>query len=256
MKNFKVIFITGPPRSGTTFIARLISHDLRIPLFPETQFLERLFERWSYNDSTNQYIERNWPNISFSDGSDEAPKLLVSALSKKYLELYDYKLNTETNLIFIDHTPQNVLVLRNLVPQFHEPIVIFCLRSPVLSVLSLWEQPWFSGNIFKASFYNLKCLVAGFRALNHVNYFVDIENQMSIDKVLSNVGKLSSETIHIGEFDNLYINSTELADSHKFLFTNKSAERGILYRLLGCVVALPNLCVYSVLKVLALLKAK
>ena len=242
-----LIFVMGAPRSATTFLATELAKELRLPLFPETQF----FERALGNNKPNPYILENWADVDIEEVKKDPRHALARAIASKYFQHYGLLPEPNSKIVFIDHTPQNILVAGDLRKAFPEALMIYCLRWPPLAIASLARQPWYNRGLLRAAAYNFRCICFAIRNLGSIDLIVDIGKAGSVDIALSKVRDLGCDHEVIGDADNWYLNSEDLRASHAYL-TRKGRDPDVGYsQYLAAIVSLPSIVAYLFLKFLS-----
>lgn len=160
----KLILVLGSPRSGTTFIASEIARILETNLYFEAQWIKTSLQ----NNEINFYTKRMW-NLEFDRNSHHEIEKYYKILSKKYQLNYD-------NRVIIDHSPQNVLVLKKLKNLLDIDLVFATLRPPKETIISLFNMDWFKGGLNKAIFINLKYLFFIMLHIKRIDFIIRIKS--------------------------------------------------------------------------------
>ena len=189
---FDFIFIYGAPRSGTTFIADLLSRYNEVLAVPESQFLIE-------NLALNQPIEMQkvfghrrfgqWGLLrSELDDNETASALkMLSRLSRAYWKK-NFPDRDRVRLI-VEHTPEKTLYLPSMLKSHPNQKHVFVVRDPRAIVASLLKQNWGPNTAISASasvnrYYSPLALLA-------VNTAADISIVRYEDAVVSDNGQIA-----------------------------------------------------------------
>ena len=177
IKNLKIFFLVGFPRSGTTMLDRILSSHKKIFVLEERPLIEK-----TLSDLTDD------GKINFNENN-------IDKLRKKYLtEISKYIDNKSLeNKIIVDKMPLNIIYSRTILKIFPNAKIILSLRHPLDCVLSCFFKN-FVLNDAMINFLDLK------RTANIYSLTMKIfnsYNEISSQKVL----KIKYESV-VSDFEN------------------------------------------------------
>ena len=148
----KIFYISGFPRSGTTFTASILSRQKSTLALPESQFRARhYFKTWngsitSYRKLLKDFRFRIWSqdqSLPYEVVNQSKPDTLYLDLIRHYYPGFD---------TYIDHTPSNIFIADfTSKPSNH----LFVLRNPLLIYSSHKKLKWGHNNPY--TFHNEYC---------------------------------------------------------------------------------------------------
>lgn len=137
-KSKKLVFIVGFPRSGTTLLSAILAAHPQIKLKSEQNLIGQL------EDVIDLDFKIKLNNLK------QLSQEQIKQLREKYFSLID-----NSSDIFIDKVPLNLISLPLIKLLFPSAKIIFCLRHPCGSILSVWKQA-FSPSDATANFKTLE----------------------------------------------------------------------------------------------------
>jgi hypothetical protein len=231
----------GPPRSGTTFVAQTCAEVLGVNLLPEAQWI---LNRYRGDLSDNDYTLANWGEVHCSvtePGGTEIEACMVEYLGKR---------TNDSQSVFVEHTPQNALILRKLSRNCADALFLFVLRDPRKSIVSLVSQDWFAGGILSAAILNFRILLRALApAILKAPYFhlinLDTVDEKSIRMLLENYGVPKNG---LSQTRNYYLDDLQVKCSHAYLNGEKRSQRQVSRQfgagILARIAFMPSLLVY------------
>ena len=203
-----IFFVIGPPRSGTTYTAKVVAESLNIPLLPEAQWIIDVYK----GKRMNQYSQENW--LTYNEIKNH-----TSLNTKKIKNLFmnEFKargISCHVNNI-IEHTPQNCLIMNKLIT-LDDSKFISPLRDPKKSIYSLYTQNWFSGSLPSAALYNFRSMLMLLKYRKKIN-FIELEENVSMQ--IKNM--IDQKKYKDAGYINFIENDEKLLSSHKYFKTNK-----------------------------------
>ena len=142
-ENFKPIFMFGFPRSGTTLLDTILSSHPMIEVIEEKPATNKLI------NSLNKLTNNSLININDIDSKK------IEEISLNYFEeISSYTKKTDSQKIYIDKMPLNIIYIAEIQKIFPEAKFIISLRHPCDCVLSSFIQN-FKLNDSMSNFLNL-----------------------------------------------------------------------------------------------------
>ena len=142
-ENYKPIFMFGFPRSGTTLLDTILRSHPMIEVVEEKPATNKLI------NSLNKLTDNSLIKIDDIDN-----KKIEEINSNYYKEITSYIQNTNSNKIYIDKMPLNIIYIAEIQKIFPEAKFIISLRHPCDCVLSSFIQN-FKLNDSMSNFLNL-----------------------------------------------------------------------------------------------------
>ena len=127
IKNKKIIFIVGLPRSGTSLVEQIISSHSKVYGCGELDFMSRIINENLYSENVLDLSKLQ--NLSASQ---------INSIGKKYEEFVE-KFSPDS-LIFTDKAPLNFIwigIIKILIPNSK---IVHCIRNPKDNILSLYKN--------------------------------------------------------------------------------------------------------------------
>lgn len=236
LQHKKVIFILGSPRSGTTFIATEIAKTLKTHLYFEAQWIESSINK----NQINSYTNKTW-KLFF----DQNPHLEIEKYFKKLSN--KHKIDVDES-IFIDHSPQNVLILKRLKKIVKTDLIIATLRPPKETIESLVRMNWYAGGINRAIITNLKYLIAILLNIRRIDLFIEINNynQNLLREIIQN--KISLKYVPVANPTNLVLKYP--IDSNTYSYTEGKRKNLELRQKVPTWKIVLNELIYTLIKFL------
>ncbi len=127
IKNKKIIFIVGLPRSGTSLAEQIISSHSKVYGCGELDYMSRIINENLYSENILDMSKLQ--NLSASQ---------INSIGKKYQEFVE-KFSPDS-LIFTDKAPLNFIwigIIKILIPNSK---IVHCIRNPKDNILSLYKN--------------------------------------------------------------------------------------------------------------------
>ena len=166
---YRLIFIGGSPRSGTTLVQNMLDSHPLILGGPEFLHLPDIVE---LRRKLHASIDREWIDIICS--REDVDTHIISLINKLLLPLAD-KHGYE---YYSEKTPENILAFLELIELFPEAHFIQVIRDPRAIISSMQQvkkraiekglkPPFFTTNISTGIAYIKRCFDVGFKASKH-----------------------------------------------------------------------------------------
>jgi protein-tyrosine sulfotransferase len=163
----RLIFVGGPPRSGTTLVQNMLDCHGEIHGGPEFLHIPDIVQ---VRSKLHTSIARKWIDLICS--YEQVDKMTAAWIEGFLLPLAD----SQKARFLSEKTPENVLVFPQLIELFPKARFIFVVRDPRAIVSSLLEvgvrarakglrPPFFTKNLSTAMAYTRDCIEKGFKAV-------------------------------------------------------------------------------------------
>lgn len=139
-ENIRPVFIISLPRSGSTLLQRLIATHPEVSTVSEPWILLPLVAMYTDIESYSEYGEK-LTAMAIEDFIEELPDKeedLRRGIRRFVLELFG-KVSSGDSTFFLEKTPRNTLIIKELMAIFPEGKFIFLWRNPVSIVSSMME---------------------------------------------------------------------------------------------------------------------
>jgi sulfotransferase family protein len=164
----RLIFVGGPPRSGTTLVQNMLDCHGQIYGGPEFLHLPDIVR---VRSKMHASISRKWIDLICS--YDQVDRMTAAWIEAFLLPLADAR----GSRFLSEKTPENVLVFPELIALFPKARFLFVVRDPRAIVSSLLEvgakarakklkPPYFTRDLTAAISYTRNCLEKGFKAVD------------------------------------------------------------------------------------------
>lgn len=139
--NSQIIFIVGPPRSGTTLVyGMLVKNQKKIGgTFKESQFYSSVLTQ-PYSRDT--YFNNDYFKSLFTQSEIEQIFEKESSHLDFFKAAIKYYLNKENKYIFVEKSPIHMLYLRDIIKDFDQPFIICLKRNPAAVINSMVKTKW------------------------------------------------------------------------------------------------------------------
>jgi len=164
MRNTRILFIVGVPRSGTTLLKSILSAHSRIAIAPETHFFQKFYNRYGDPNKDSDF-ERLWSDLKdnkyFLDlGLSNIQSFkhnLLQDRPRTYQKIYTQLLREYAGQkgkeVCGDETPGHFEFIDLLASFYPEAKFIHIIRDPRAVAASFAKTPWGAG---RSHFQNAK----------------------------------------------------------------------------------------------------
>ncbi|WP_419174915.1 sulfotransferase family protein [Desulfosediminicola sp.] len=155
MQEQNLIFLISQPRSGSTFVQKILGSHPEILTLSEPWFMLSLAYTlkdkgiFSEYDKKSEYIAVR----EFLNSIPKGRKLYVQKIKQLCLEIYGQNLINNDKRIFLDKTPRYYFIINELLEIFPKSKIILLRRNPLSilhSIYTTWTQEsWFRLSDFR-----------------------------------------------------------------------------------------------------------
>lgn len=191
VKEKRIIFILGLPRSGTSLAEQIISTHDKVYGAGESSYLEKLIK--------NNFLKNGELNLDLTD--DKKLKHLVEHVSREYINLLDNFKVTEN--IITEKDPLNFKWIGFINLMFPNSKIIHCCRDPKDNFLSLYKNFFPEGLEWSYNEDNLVNFIRNYKSLVEFwkKKFPGTIYDLSYEKLINNPKLEIKELIKFCELD-------------------------------------------------------